>query len=426
MSGVFWEPEKQPNLCEAASGFTLSTVNLMVAIPMAAVDSLVAVTIFLSTTVWTLLGPVMEYLVSGLLMVMELLGLERFSPEQTIIAVVGVTSLLTIYKQFSGQKGWKEKMFCSLVTHVEGWLLLFSLLALPALDKAVFANVVTLGLALQLAKYCVAALFTAYYNHALQRKPNEMDKFATGMKNALDIESSLALLVAAFGYPSFSGADEVTAYLCLVPAVALHLVLQAEILPHVAPEDQVDCPNGAAVAVAEAPSAEETVLEKDLKEPAEAEAVSDEVVPEASADAAGDGSTVEAIEDQKTEAMIRRLQGCVAGIYSWLAAKVLLVISPVCQLISKLVTAVTSLPWASISLLTFSTASALLYAAAWHQLTSNSLALLLPVCSLVVPAALERMTAIPAQWRPYISHLNGLAHGVLQCLVITGGAVEQE
>ena len=68
-------------------------------------------TIFLSTTVWTLLGPVLEYLVTGLLMVMELLGLERFSPEQTIIAVVGVTSLLTIYKQFSGQKGWKEKMF---------------------------------------------------------------------------------------------------------------------------------------------------------------------------------------------------------------------------------------------------------------------------------------------------------------------------
>ena len=26
MSGVFWEADKQPNLCEAASGFTLSTV----------------------------------------------------------------------------------------------------------------------------------------------------------------------------------------------------------------------------------------------------------------------------------------------------------------------------------------------------------------------------------------------------------------
>ena len=41
MSGVFWEAEKQPNLCEAASGFTLSTLNLMVALPMAVVDLLV-------------------------------------------------------------------------------------------------------------------------------------------------------------------------------------------------------------------------------------------------------------------------------------------------------------------------------------------------------------------------------------------------
>ena len=32
MSGVFWEADKQPNLCEAASGFTLSTVIYNLAI----------------------------------------------------------------------------------------------------------------------------------------------------------------------------------------------------------------------------------------------------------------------------------------------------------------------------------------------------------------------------------------------------------
>ena len=32
MSGVFWEADKQPNLCEAASGFTLSTVINYIAI----------------------------------------------------------------------------------------------------------------------------------------------------------------------------------------------------------------------------------------------------------------------------------------------------------------------------------------------------------------------------------------------------------
>merc|ERR1719242_755332 len=125
--------------------------------------------------------------------------------------------------------------------------------------------------------------------------------------NAIDMESSLALLVAAFGYPTFSGEDPVTAFLCLVPAIATHLVIQAEILPHVSPEDQVDSPNGAAVVVADTPPAEETILEKDLsgqepaQEPPQSEPVSDEVVPEDSAEAAGDGSSVDSIENKKTE-----------------------------------------------------------------------------------------------------------------------------
>ena len=49
MSGVFWEADKQPNLCEAASGFTLSTLNLMVAVPMAVVDLLVYLSISIAS-----------------------------------------------------------------------------------------------------------------------------------------------------------------------------------------------------------------------------------------------------------------------------------------------------------------------------------------------------------------------------------------
>merc|ERR1712038_1858698 len=109
MSGVFWEPEKQPNLCEAASGFTLSTVNLAVAIPMAVVDILVAATLFLSTTLWSLLSPLVEYLLSGLVMLMEMLGLESPSPEQTLLAVLAVSTVVTIYKQFAGKTGAKER-----------------------------------------------------------------------------------------------------------------------------------------------------------------------------------------------------------------------------------------------------------------------------------------------------------------------------
>jgi len=432
MSGVFWEPEKQPNLCEAASGFTLSTVNLAVAIPMAVVDILVAATIFLSSTLVTLLSPVLEYLLSGLVMLMEMVGLEKPSADQTLLGVVAVSTVFTIYKQFSGKTGAKERMFGALMIHAEAWIFLFTFLSVPALDKAVFANVILLALALQLAKNSITYLFTSFYD--MQRKQNAMDGFASGMKKALELESCIALLIAAFGYPSFSESDQTTAYLCLIPFMALHLVFKAEILPNVCAEDQPDSPNGEAVAVAESLPVEETVLE-DLKPAEGAEKVSDEVLPEpaaaedatAAAAAAGDGSSVETIQgDKKTEALIARLKGCVGGLYGWVAGKVLFLISPVCQLLAKIISTITSLPWSCISLFTLTNMSTLLWAWTWYQLTSNNLALLLPVSSLLVPPALEKLTVLPATWRPVVSQLNLLAYNVVQCLVITGGGQAQE
>ena len=426
MSGVFWEPEKQPNLCEAASGFTLSTVNLAVAIPMALVDLLVAATLLLSTSLVSLLSPVLDHLLAGLVMLMELVGLESPSPDQTLLGALVFSTLFMIYKQFSGKAGAKERMLVALMVHVEGWIFLFTFLNVPALDKAVFGPVILLALAIQLAKNAITYLFTGFYDMSLVRKQNQMDGFAAGLKKALDLESCLALLIAAFGYPAFSGSDQTTAYLCLIPAIALHLVVQAEILPNVAAEDQPDSPNGEAVAVVESQPAEETVLE-DLKPQEGAEKVSDEVLPEAGAEetteaAGADGSSVETIQDQKTEALIARLKGCLGGLYCWLASKVLSIISPVWQLLAKIISTMTSLPWSAISLFTLSKMSTLLWAWTWYQLTSNPLALLLPVSSLVVPVALEKVTLLPATWRPLFSHLNLLAYNLVQCLVITGGA----
>ena len=42
MSGMFWESEARPNICEAATGFTLSTIDLLVAIPMFLIDLAIA------------------------------------------------------------------------------------------------------------------------------------------------------------------------------------------------------------------------------------------------------------------------------------------------------------------------------------------------------------------------------------------------
>ena len=83
MSGVFWEAEKQPNLCEAASGFTLSTLNLMVAIPMAVVDLLVLATLSLSSLAMVLLSPIIELLTAGFTLVLATLGLEDWSRDQS-------------------------------------------------------------------------------------------------------------------------------------------------------------------------------------------------------------------------------------------------------------------------------------------------------------------------------------------------------
>ena len=88
MSGVFWEADKQPNLCEAASGFTLSTVNLLVAIPMALVDSLVCVTMMVTSLAMVVLGPVLEYLLMGASMVMEMVGLESWSAYNTMMSLL--------------------------------------------------------------------------------------------------------------------------------------------------------------------------------------------------------------------------------------------------------------------------------------------------------------------------------------------------
>ena len=96
MSGVFWEAEKQPNLCEAASGFTLSTLNLMVAVPMAVVDLLVYLTLSLASLAMVLLAPLMDIITAGFTMILTALGLEALSREQTLVMLAVVTMLAGI------------------------------------------------------------------------------------------------------------------------------------------------------------------------------------------------------------------------------------------------------------------------------------------------------------------------------------------
>ena len=225
------------------------------------------------------------------------------------------------------------------------------------------------------------------------------------------------ITIAMFGYPTFSATDAVTQYYCLVPLVAVHLLYFTEVKPEVA-ADAVAAPhvNGDAVPVKEvsevtAPVTKETVLENGE---AEAPAVG-EAAPEAAAeDKAADGSAVESIsEADKTEALIKRLQGCVTG----LLAKLTGLVSPVTNLITKML----SLPWTSITLLVTSNLSHVLVMMAWLTLTSNPLAYGLPVLSLGLPMLLSRLgDKIPASLGPSLRTVHSLASAGLQYGLLTG------
>ena len=99
MSGVFWEADKQPNLCEAASGFTMSTVNLAVAIPMAVVDTVVMIIMAITGVCGVVMGPVLARAEVVLAMVLEMLGLEDISSFNMIVTTVIGSFFLLDYLQ---------------------------------------------------------------------------------------------------------------------------------------------------------------------------------------------------------------------------------------------------------------------------------------------------------------------------------------
>ena len=235
------------------------------------------------------------------------------------------------------------------------------------------------------------------------------------------------MLVAMFGYPSFSATDVATQYYCLVPLVAVHLLYFTELKPAVADDGVDGHVNGDAVPVKEATevpapaAAEETVLEADLKPAEAAVSVTDEVarIEAASEDKDADGSTVETItEVEKTEALIKRLQACVTG----LVAKLLGLVSPVTSLVTKILTSITSLPWTCITLLITANLSHVLAMLAWLALTSNPLAYGLPVLSLGLPKLLDSRLGdkIPASLAPSLRTLGSLASSGLQFCLLTG------
>merc|ERR1711923_438187 len=378
---------------------------------------------------WTVIGPIMEYLNMGFLMVLEMLGVEQWSNLNTVISLLVMSGIVNTYVSSKGAN--KQQIFSCLVSQTQMFLWMFGFLSFSP-ETAVYPQLALISLAFQFGGMIVTVLFSEFNRYSTENKANVMDGVAEGIKKCLELESFLTLIVAVFGFPSFTEADNMAQYYCIIPLVAVMMTYHLQVRPNCVTSDSVDHVNGDAVPIKEtevcppAPAADETVLDQDIKPKEDAENVSDEVVPEAAADSAdktADGSAVETIADaEKTEAMIKRLQICVTGLIS----KILSLLSPIINLITKIISTITSLPWTCITMTLSDKLSYILLTMAWLNLTSNSLSYAIPVFSLVIPFLLTHIKQVPSNLKPYISQVNTLGLSVVQYCLITGLGVEAE
>ena len=286
---------------------------------------------------------------------------------------------------------------------VRGFIALITFCSAPlAMETAVSPRAVLLCLALQFAELVLASLTTE-----LPAATQDI-KFAA-LQKCIRLEVIIAITVAAFGYPSLSAEDTAAQYYCLIPFLATQLTYQAALSPGPAPAPPAQ--NGAAIQVAEAP-AETTVLEtpdeapepevvaepvaeektEEAPAPAEEEATVPAIKPdpeemEQQQEEAADSdpvtnvsvaAAVEKIEGKseakdeaaavaaETEALIKRLQSCLAGLVCLVCSQ----LGRVTSVLTAATNSLTALPWTAWTLLISNIVSNLLWGAAWcdqHQ-----------------------------------------------------------
>jgi len=282
MSGIFWEPDHQPDLCEAVSGYTLSTVNLALAIPMAIVDLICCGVILIASLTMMVLNPVMDLALCGGAMALELLGVETWTHNTTIVSLLVTYNLVILISSSVGTGSFYQKSFsrlnCNLISIV--WLINF--LAFPVFENAVFSRVALVSIAIQGAELAVTFLFLEYNNFASAPRENAMNSIANGILDCFRMEVFAALIISAFGYPSFSQDDDITQYFCLAPILALQMIYFTSVRQTEAsdpPPAALPFYNGAAVILKDSAPVE-TILESILKVQEVEENVVDKIVPE--------------------------------------------------------------------------------------------------------------------------------------------------
>merc|ERR1739846_186386 len=456
MSGILWDPSQQPDLVDAISSFATSALALSLAIPMFVVDMVCGLLLSLCGLLTAVFTPVLELLGQGGTLLLAATGLEdSWSANHTLVSILSIYTATALVLHGAGTR---QQNFSKLTAMVTGVLWITIFLSCPVYTTATHPQVVLLSLAFAFGALCLRGLFLEHSGYKHNPAETSLDNIAPGYISCVGFEAIGAMVIGAFGYPGLSGEDAASRYYCLVPFIAMQMVYFKEVAK-VDAEAAVALLNGAATEIKEEVSAKiqevkevcgDMVAEVKEKIEAAVEKVVDEnpEILEAAAkvEAAGEVAeekveelveavkeTVETVseiveaevEAVKADPVYKRMVAALSSFCSAVVARISAILAPILNLASAIADRLATVPWASILLLLSTAGSHLLYAAAWHKLTDNPVAVVLPCLTLLLPFLLgfaeSRLpAALPAYVKELATNPGSLAVAATTYLLVTG------
>merc|ERR1719242_871229 len=463
MSGILWDPSQQPDLVESLSTFATSALALSLALPMFLVDMACCLVLSICSLLSAILTPVLELLGQGGALLLAATGLEAsWSANHTLVSILSIYTATALVFQGSGTR---QQNFSKLTAMVTGVLWITIFLSCPVYDTASHPQVVLLSLAFAFGALCLRGLFLEHSGYKHNPAETSLDSIAPGYISCVGFEAIGAMVIGAFGYPGLSGEDAPSRYYCLVPFIAMQMVYFKEVAK-VDPEAAVTRLNGAATEIKEEVSAKiqevkEVCGDKVAEVKEKIEAAVEKVVDEnpelleaaAKVEAAGEVAeekveelveavkeTVETVKETmenvseiveaeveavKADPLYKRIMAALSSFCSVVVARLSAILAPVLNLVSAITDRLATVPWTSLLLLLTTAGSHLLYAAAWHKLTDNNLALALPCLTLLLPFLLGLLESrLPANLPAYVKELatnpGSLAVATTTYLLVTG------
>merc|ERR1712038_952262 len=127
------------------------------------------------------------------------------------------------------------------------------------------------------------------------------------------------------------------------------------------------------------------------------------------------------VEAVKADPLYKRIMAALSSFCSVVVARLSAILAPVLNLVSAITDRLATVPWTSLLLLLTTTGAHLLYAAAWHKLTDNNLAIALPCLTLLLPFLLGILESrLPANIKEPATNPGSLAVATTTYLLVTG------